>query len=122
MAARALTYNDVRAEGLPVYSLSRQEKLEELRLLLRFDHGSLIRDNEVCQSMHGLSLSWHYHPHAWGIRCGKMLTPVEVFSSNQLLRDALKRRKRLGKCETRSDLRKALRTYSGTQSVSNFRP
>jgi hypothetical protein len=45
-----------------------------------------------------------------------------VYSSDELLPDALKRRKRMGKCETQSDLRKALRIYSGTQSVSNFRP
>lgn len=113
--------NSVRAEGLPVYALNRQQKMEELRLLLRFDHRSIIRDHEVRQTMHGLALAGTYFPHMWGIKCGDMRTPLEVYSSDELLSDALKRRKRMGKCETKSDLRKALRIYSGTQGVSNFR-
>ena len=116
-----LSFAGVRTSGLPVYSLSRQQKMKELRLLLRFDRTSLIEDGVVGQSMHGMALAWHYFPHAWDIRCGDMLTPQEVFSSDELLFDALVRRKRLGKCKTSSDLRKALRIYSGTQSVSNFR-
>jgi hypothetical protein len=122
MAANAPLFDDVRAAGLPVYSLDRQEKLEKLWQLLCYDRGGLIEDGVVGQTMHGLSLAWHYFPHAWSVTCGNKRTPLEVFGDDDLLRNALSRRKRLGNCETESDLRKALRTFSGTQSVSNFRP
>ncbi len=72
--------------------------------------------------MHGFGLAWHYHPHAWSVPCGNKRTPLEVFGDDHLLRNALARRAKLGKCRTESDLRKALRIFSGTQSVSNFRP
>lgn len=117
-----LRFDVVRAQGFPVYSLNRTEKLEELRSLLRFDHRSLIQHGEVGQTMHALGLVNSYHPHMWSVTCGDMLTASDVYRSDTLLKDALERRKRLGKCETLSDFRKALKTYSGTQSVSNFRP
>ena len=116
-----MNLSSVRTQGFPVYALDRRQKMEELRLLLRFDHTCIIRDGVVGQSMHGLALANTYHPHMWSIKCGKMRTPQEVYSSDTLLSDALKRRERMGKCETQSDLRKALKIYSGAQSVSSFR-
>jgi hypothetical protein len=122
MAACGLSLDEVRIAGFPVYSLDRDEKCKELVKLLEYDHTRVIRNGVIGQSMHGLALAWHYHPHAWSIQCGKMLTPFEVFSDDRLLERALARRQNLGNCDTESDLRKALRTFSGTQSVSNFRP
>ena len=81
MAASTLSFNGVRSDGLPVYSLDRQQKMEELRLLLRFDHRRLIRGGVVGQTMHAMGLAGSYFPHMWGIRCGDMLTPQEVYSS-----------------------------------------
>ena len=49
-----------------------------------------------------------------------MLTPVQVFRKH--IEGALARYRALGPCESTSDLRKALRGYSGAQGVSNFRP
>lgn len=122
MAACVLSFDDVRAEGFPVYSLNRQEKVEKLWQLLCYDRTGLIEDGVVGQSMHGLALAWHYFPHAWSVQCGNKRTPVDVFGDDDLLRSALTRRMRLGECDTVSDLRKGLRTFTGTQSVSNFRP
>lgn len=122
MAACVLSFDEVRAVGFPVYSLNRQEKLEKLWLLLRYVRNGLIEDGVVGQSMHGLALAWHYFPHAWSVPCGNKRTPLDVFGDDELLRSALTRRMRLGKCKTEGDLRKGLRTFSGTQSVSNFRP
>ena len=122
MAACVLSFDEARADGFPIYSLNRQKKLEQLWQLLRYDRAGLIADGVVGQSMHGLALAWHYQPHAWSVRCGNMLTPSEVFRDDDLLRNALAQRMRLGSCKTKSDLRKALRTFTGTQGVSNFRP
>jgi hypothetical protein len=117
-----LDVDTVRTSGFPVYSLHYEEKHDELHKLLEYDHTRLIQDGVIQQTMHGLSLAWHFHPHAWGVRCGDMLTPLQVFGDDDLLAKALARRKMLGNCKSESDLRKALRTFTGTQSVSNFRP
>jgi hypothetical protein len=117
-----LKSDDVRESGFPVYCFNRDDKRRELLKLLRYDHTGIITDGVVGQTMHGLALAWNYQPHAWGVRCGDRRTPLDIFGNDHLLVDALKRRRALGPCESASDLRKALRTYSGTQSVSNFRP
>lgn len=104
----------------PIYSLNREEKREHLLTLLGRDYCEWIQDGIVKQTMQGLNLAWHYFPHQWSIPCGNMTTPMDVFSRH--LEDALVRRRALGACESPSDLRKALRGYSGAQGVSNFRP
>jgi hypothetical protein len=122
MAASALSFDNVRAAGLPVYSLRADEKRDALYKLLRYDHTGLITDGKVGQTMHGLALAWHYFPHAWGVRCNGRLSPLDTFADDNRLQNALSRRMRLGALKSDSDLRKAIRTVSGTQAVSNFRP
>lgn len=122
MAASGLTFDDVRAVGLPVYSLDRDEKQNALYKLLRYDRTNLIRDGMVGQTMHGLALAWHYFPHAWGVRCSGRRSPLDTFADDNRLQNALSRRKRFGALASDSDVRKAIRTVSGTQAVSNFRP
>ena len=117
-----LGFHRFRNEGFPVYSLNRDQRRKALQRLLRYDRTQLIKGGVLSQTMHGLALAWHYHPHAFTIRCGKMLTPQEVFGDDDRLRNSLKRRLKLGSCLTQSDLRKALKTFSGAQGVSNFRP
>ncbi len=134
-----------RTKGFPHYALTRAEKEETLRKLLDFDHTSLIRDGIVKQRMDALDLAWSYFPHAWGVRCGGNRTPLELFSDQELFTRAIAKRGRLhdrGKRRraeekglpnifadflssstlTASSIRKALRTFTGTQGVSNFRP
>jgi hypothetical protein len=111
----------VRAAGFPIYSLCRDQKRKELLELLQYDHTSVINGEHVKQTMHAQGLVWHYHPHAWSIQCGNMKTPSKIFGDDSLLRRALNNRKKMGKCKTESDLRKAVSIYSGTQRVSNFR-
>jgi hypothetical protein len=82
----------------------------------------LIDGDIVKQTMHGLKLAWSYHNHSWSVRCGTMRTPVEVYESDTLFRGAIHKRILYGSNISDSGLRKALRTYSGTQAVSNFRP
>lgn len=72
--------------------------------------------------MHGLTLAWSYHPHAWSVQCGTMLTPVEVFRDDTLFRKAISKRISYGDNISDAGIRKVLRTFSGAQSVSNFRP
>ncbi len=112
-----------RREGFPVYSLKRDEKRQELLDLLVADHASIIdRQGRIKQTMHGLALAWHYHPHAWNIKCGNRKTPIELFRDDLLFLKAIERRTKLGHAFSDGGLRKILRTFSSTQSVSNFRP
>lgn len=112
-----------RREGFPVYSLKRDEKRQELLDLLLANHAGIIdRQGRIKQTMHGLALAWHYQPLAWTVRCGNRKTPIEVFTDDQTFLKAIERRTRLGQAFSDGGQRKILRTFSSTQSVSNFRP
>jgi hypothetical protein len=122
MATNPLSFDDVRSGGLPVYSLTMEEKWQQMQLLLRYDRTRLIEDGIIGQTMHGQALCWHFHPHAWSVPCGGKLSPLDTFADDERLHRALQRRGRYGSLKSQSDLRKALRIVSGTQAVSNFRP
>ena len=122
MATNPLSFDDARSGGLPVYSLTLEEKWQQMRLLLDYDRTRLIEDGIIGQSMHGIALAWHFFPHAWGVRCGGRLSPRDTFADSERLENALSRRRKYGTLKSESDLRKAIRTVSGTQAVSNFRP
>jgi hypothetical protein len=112
-----------RREGFPVYSLNREEKRQELLDLLVADHAGIIdAKGRIKQTMHGLALAWHYHPLAWTVKCGNRKTPIEVFTDDESFLKAIERRTKLGNAFSDGGLRKILRTFSSTQSVSNFRP
>src|ERR1700722_20988960 len=72
--------------------------------------------------MHGLALAWHYQPFAWTVRCGNRKTPIEVFTDDESFLKAIERRTKLGNAFSDGGLRKILRSFASTQSVSNFRP
>jgi len=116
-------FEHYRREGFPVYSLKRDRRRQELLDLLIADHAGII-DNQgrIKQTMHGLALAWHYQPLAWTVRCGNRQTPIELFKNDLLLLKAIERRTKLGNPFSDCGLRKILRTFSSTQSVSNFRP
>lgn len=122
MAANPLMVDAVRSDGFPVPSLTLEEKWNEIRLLLNYDRTRLIEKQVIGQTMHAMSLCWHFHPHAWSVHCGGRLSPFDIFADSDRLNDALSRRMKYGTLKSQSDLRKAIRTASGTQAVSNFRP
>ena len=115
-------FSHYRANGFPVYDLTQQERIQRLASLIAFDHSTVIRNGIVRQTMHGMSLSWHYHPHMWDVRCGGKRTAMEVFMNDDLLKGAIAKRLEMGGYISDGGLRKAISTYSGTQRVSTFRP
>jgi hypothetical protein len=50
------------------------------------------------------------------------MTPLELFKDDALFLKAIEKRTRFGHANSDSGMRKMLRSYSSTQSVSNFRP
>lgn len=114
-----------RKNGFPYYSFSRNEKKNELRKLVYFftnSSGKMIHGDTIKMTMHGLSLAWSYFPHSWGVKCGSMKTPMEVFMDDNLFMKAIRRRMERGTYFSDSGIRKALKTFTGTQGVSNFKP
>lgn len=112
-----------RRTGFPVYSLKRDQRRQGLLDLLIADHAGIIdKQGRIKQTMHGLALAWHYHPLAWTVKCGNRKTPIEVFTDDESFLKAIERRTKLGNAFSDGGLRKILRTFSSTQSVSNFRP
>lgn len=124
----ALDY--VRTRGVPMYEYTSYEKGIEFGKICKSKFKTSIQDGEILQLLHGIGLAWSYFPHHWGIPVMKMKTPLDIFYDDELLKKALISRMKWGgdtniKSDgylTDSQLRKAIRTASGVQSVSNFRP
>lgn len=122
-------YDDCNQRGFPHYQLSLQEKTKELDKLKKFDLDTVIVNGVIRQTMHALGFAWSYFPHFWDIKVKKMKTPMDVWTDELLLKKAIKKRLNRGGYSmlrnnkmSDSQIRKAIRTYSGVQSVSNFRP
>lgn len=111
-----------RTNGFPHYAMPLVERQREFAKLCRANFDSLVSGQIIKQTMAGLGLAWHYFPHAWEVKCNGLLTPMEVFSSDELFRKALRKRLTWGTYISDSGIRKALKTFSGAQAVSNFRP
>ena len=117
--------------GFPFYTLTEKEQNKEFAKLQNYDCSNVIEGNLIKQTMHGLALAWSYFPKSWEVQCSNMMTPMEIWNSEELFFKALKKRLSRGGFYydsdglpgiTASSLRKGLKTFSGTQSVSNFRP
>jgi hypothetical protein len=134
-----------RAKGFPHHDLSPEEKRDKLRKLLDYDFSLVIQHGIVQQRTHFNPLASTYFPHMWDVRAGGKRTPHELFRDSEKLPWSMGKRNKLrdrSKQElqeesvlpnifgvysppsvlTLSSRQKALRTYSGTQGVSNFSP
>jgi hypothetical protein len=112
-----------RTKGFPHYFLTPEEKFKNLTQLRNYSHSNLIVDGVIIQKMHGLSLAWCYFPHSWSVQCGSMKTPMQVFDSDVDFKRAIGKRLKYGTGRiTDAAIRKAVRSFSGSQGVSNFRP
>ena len=124
-------HDDWKRKGFPVYPTDEKWRNDTFNKLVNFKRDTLIdRKNKVIgQSAHGLNLAWSYMPHSWGIKCGKMKTPMEIWDDEEHLKKGINKiltgtffQKKPAHQITESDMRSMLRRYTGTQMVSNFRP
>lgn len=113
-------YRNVRR--FPFYSLNLEERYKEFNKLLEYDYRNVLDGKVIKQTMHGLALAWSYFPHSWNVPCRNMKTPMEVYKDDDLFRKAIRRRLKRGVYITDGGIRKGLKSYTGVQAVSNFRP
>jgi len=137
--------------GFPYYATDKQYRESQFKTLQSTDFkGLLTQDKVIKPNQTGLSLAWSYMPHSFGIRCGKMRTPMEIYENEEHFKKGI--RKLLtgsffgqvsvddlmplasnlygeiteispaSKHKSESVMRSLLRRYTGTQCVSNFRP
>jgi len=124
-------YDDWQIKGFPYYPKDEVWRNYIYQQLISFKRDTLVdrRNKIIGQSAHGLNLAWSFMEHAWGIKCGKMRTPIEIWNDEEHLKKGLNKilsgtffPKKPAHKITESDMRSLLRRYSGTQMVSNFRP
>ena len=144
-------YSYWQERGFPYYATDKQYRESQFKTLQSTDFkGLLTQDKVIKPNQTGLSLAWSYMPHSFGIRCGKMKTPMEIYESEEHFKKGIK--KLLtgsffgkfkpndlmpvmanlfdndldaggdSKHKSESIMRSLLRRYTGTQCVSNFRP
>ena len=120
----------IKSNGFPYYNYDLSQKFSEFNKLQNYKTELLIQNSCLKQTMHALGLAWSYFPHHWEVKVGKMRTPMEIWHDELLLKKAIAKRLNRGGFEmlkpdltmTDSQVRKAVRSYSGVQAVSNFRP
>ncbi len=112
-----------REEGFPYYNETLKKQQHNMEQMGKyFEKHNLIQEDVIKQTMHCLGTAWTYFPHAWEIKCNGKNTPMEVYSSDELFMKAITKRLKRGTYVTDSGIRKELKTTTGAQSVSNFRP
>jgi hypothetical protein len=116
-------YSHYRLTGFPFHKKTLFEQKQSLKDLDDYLFKKLIiKGNIIQQSMHCLSTAWTYFPHAWEVRCSKMKTPMEVFNDDVLFKELIKKQLKMANFIGDTRIRSRLNNFTGTQSVSNFRP
>ena len=80
-----------KEKGFPYYPTDEEWRKNKYNQLVSFKRDTLVdRKNKIIgQSAHGLNLAWSFMEHAWGIKCGKMKTPIEVWEDEEHLKKGL---------------------------------
>jgi len=114
-----------RDRGFPYFEMSRKQIAREFRNLMSKEPADACQNGAVVGSVVGLRLANLHQRHMWSVRVSRYKCPMDVFTDDKLLRAALERAwkiwpNRFG--ANPSSLRRMLKTFPGTASVSNFRP
>lgn len=115
-------FDHYRATGYPQYKYTDDQKIKTLRTLVQKDYSNLLKDDVIGQNMYALGLAWSYHPHHIGVECAKLRTVEKTWNDDILLKKVIEKRIKYGTFLTDAGIRKSVRSYTGTQATSNFRP
>lgn len=117
-----MVFEHYRREGFPYFPTNAGYRNARFNELQEANIDDVLRNNVITRTTHGNNLAWSYFPHAFGVKCGKMYTPLECFNDDQMFEGVIRKACRLGDSLGDSTIRGLLRLYSGVQAVSNFRP
>jgi hypothetical protein len=118
-------FNYWRAHGFPYYQLTEKQIIQEFSRLKEKDWKAVFTDSGLRSSNAGLRLANAFQPGMWKAKVHRYRTPMEVFNDDQLLRKAIERALKIWPDRfgaNASCLRRILKTFSDTASVSNYRP
>ena len=115
-------FKHYRASGFPYFPSDHGFRKAELEKFTDFPYMKLLDGKNIGQSMHGLSFCWSYMPHAYSVKCNNMRTPLETYNDDELFKQVIRKRMKMGDTVTPNGIRKMLKIFTGTQCVSNFRP
>ena len=131
----AVIFKYYREHGFPHYTIRDDEKYKHMKKLKKFDVDTILDNDKIVQTMHCLRLAWTYFPHFWEVRCGSAkMSPMEIFLDDDKLKSTIRKtwnfelkhyKGEEGRDKNKfheNRFRQSLKIYSGTQSVSNFRP
>jgi tRNA1(Val) A37 N6-methylase TrmN6 len=118
-----LAFEYWRKQGFPYYRLSESEIVREFRNVQA--QPAAVDPAGVRGSNVGLRLANFFQPQMWSVRVSRYRSPMDVFLDNDLLPLAIRRAwsvwpDRFG--ANAATLRRMLKTFPSTASVSNFRP
>ena len=84
-------HDDWKTKGFPYYPTDESWRNNIYKQLVSFKRDTLVdrRTKVIGQSAHGLNLAWSFMEHAWGIKCGKMHTPMEIWEDETHLKKGL---------------------------------
>lgn len=112
-----------RKTGFPYYDLTLDQQRKQMETMEKYLKKNEILNFDILkQTMHCLNVAWTYFPHSWDVKCGSSMTPKEAFGNDIKFKQVIRKRLSRGTYITDSGIRKELKTSSGIQSVSNFRP
>jgi hypothetical protein len=114
-----------RQRGFPYFDLATSDIAREFGWLRTQAPTATFTRAGALGSIVGLRLANYFHPHMWSVRVSRYRSPMDVFRDDELLLAALERAWRVWPDRfgaNPSSLRRMLKTFPGTASVSNFRP
>lgn len=114
-----------RRRGFPYYQLDARQIRQEFATLLQKDAGNVFSGRELRTSNAGLRLANSFQPAMWSARVNRYRSPIQIFNDDKLLKNAIERSLTLWPDRfgaNASCLRRMLKTYPGSASVSNYRP
>ena len=115
-------FNYYRKNGFPYFPTDNKWRKNEFFKFMAFDDSNIIKNDEITQTMHGLSFCWSYMPHAYNVSCNGFKTPLNAFLDDKTFKAVINKRIKHGDNISDNGIRKMLKIYSGVQCVSNFRP
>jgi hypothetical protein len=112
-----------RKVGFPYFEIDKKRIKKEYEILLKNDVSKTeLPNNELQQSMWGLSVCNMFHPEMYATRCNDSKCPMDIFLDDKLFRVAItKRIKYNDRVLNHSCIRRTLSAFGG-QAASNFRP